>query len=728
VADARHQPEPEYRAIFDASSDGLVINDPVTGVVLEANAAFCRMHGYEDMVGLHPTVFVHPAHHHLLAEYVSIGQAGGEFRRRAQDVRRDGSVFDVEVFGRGFTYHGQLALLGVVRDVTEQVHAYRLLEERVVERTREIERRREVAEGMREILAVVNSQRSLDDILAFLVTQASRILGSAASAIYLPEVSDGQTVLAVRAFHGLDENYAAVKIPSGRAGTGLAFELRRPVGVYDVAAAMPVDPSEARGLELEYFPSHIRAVRMSPGERVLWRGAPVSGYRAALAVPLSAKDDRLGVLTLYYRAPREFSDEEVWLATAFADQAALAVENARLFTQSERQRRQMEILYRADEMLHRSLQLQDVLRALVEVATDVLGADKTSVLIWDAAHEHLVIGAARGYAPETLARLVFNPGEGIAGRVAVSGQPMMVDDSHTDPRTAPRINAITAPEEIRSYVCVPIVVKGEVFAVFSVNYYQPQQFSDDDLRPLEALAQRAAVAIQNAELYERAQHAAVLEERQRLARELHDAVTQTLFSASLIAEVLPRLWDRDPTQVRPRLEELRRLSRGALAEMRTLLVELRPAALADMQLGDLLRQLAEATTSRGSVLVDVELDGEPARLPPEVNVGLYRLAQEALNNVSRHAEARHAWVRLRSQPGWLDLQIRDDGCGFNPDPALIPPGHFGMRIMRERAEALNLTLEVASQAGIGTTINIGWQTATQRSAVGRQQVGDGQLS
>jgi signal transduction histidine kinase len=386
----------------------------------------------------------------------------------------------------------------------------------------------------------------------------------------------------------------------------------------------------------------------------------------------------------------------------------------------------MEMLYRADEMLHRSLKLQDVLRALVEVVTDVLGADKASVLVWDATHEHLIVGAARGYAPETLARLTFNPGEGIAGRVAVSGEPLLVNDARSDPRTAPRINAITAPEEIRSYACVPIVLKGEVFGVFSVNYYQPQAFDDEDLRPLEALAQRAAVAIQNAELYERAQHAAVLEERQRLARELHDAVTQTLFSASLIAEVLPRLWDRDQTQVRPRLEELRRLCRGALAEMRTLLVELRPAALADMQLGDLLRQLAEATTSRGSVLVEVELDGEPPRLPPELNVGLYRLAQEALNNVSRHADARHAWVRLRSQADWLDLQVRDDGCGFNPDPALIPPGHFGMRIMRERADALDLTLEVESQVGIGTTVRIAWRTSSQPSAISHQQARAGQ--
>jgi signal transduction histidine kinase len=124
---------------------------------------------------------------------------------------------------------------------------------------------------------------------------------------------------------------------------------------------------------------------------------------------------------------------------------------------------------------------------------------------------------------------------------------------------------------------VPIRAGDEIFGVFGVNYCAPHDFSAKEQRVLEALAQRAGLAIQNARLYEQAQHVAVLEERQRLARELHDAVTQTLFSASLIAEVAPRIWEKDPRDGRARLEELRTLTRGALAEMRALLLELRPA-------------------------------------------------------------------------------------------------------------------------------------------------------
>ena len=177
--------ESAYRAIFEASSDGLVISDADTGIVLAANPAFCRMHGYDQMVGLHPTVFIHPDSYHLFDAYVRAIRNGLEFRTRAQDVRRDGTIFDVEVVGRGFVYQGQFALLGVVRDMTEHVRAYHDLEERVAERTREIERRREVAEALSELLSVVNSRRALDDMLSAIMGQAARLLDSDAEALYL---------------------------------------------------------------------------------------------------------------------------------------------------------------------------------------------------------------------------------------------------------------------------------------------------------------------------------------------------------------------------------------------------------------------------------------------------------------------------------------------------------------------------------------------------------------
>jgi signal transduction histidine kinase len=208
-------------------------------------------------------------------------------------------------------------------------------------------------------------------------------------------------------------------------------------------------------------------------------------------------------------------------------------------------------------------------------------------------------------------------------------------------------------------------------------------------------------------LAEQAAKVAVTAERSRLARELHDAVSQTLFSASLIADVLPRIWERDAEEGARRLEEVRQLSRGALAEMRALLLELRPSALVDADVGDLLRQLGEAAAGRARLPVDVAVAGGCSDMTPEVKVAIYRIAQEALNNVTKHAGASQAAISLRCGHGWIELHVRDDGRGF--DVGNIPPDHLGVGIMRERADAIGASLEISSGVGEGTEIAFVWQ-------------------
>jgi signal transduction histidine kinase len=200
---------------------------------------------------------------------------------------------------------------------------------------------------------------------------------------------------------------------------------------------------------------------------------------------------------------------------------------------------------------------------------------------------------------------------------------------------------------------------------------------------------------------------ATLEERQRLARELHDAVTQTLFSSALIADVLPELWAIDRTEGEQRLAQLGRLTRGALAEMRTLLVELRPGALAELPLPDLLYQLADATAGRSMLDVKVLVEGQRrARLPEEVHLAVYRMAQEALNNVIKHARARRARVALRFERRGLVLEVQDDGIGF--EPRRIPAGHMGIGIMRERAQSIGARLNIRSSRGGRTCLQLRW--------------------
>ena len=256
---------------------------------------------------------------------------------------------------------------------------------------------------------------------------------------------------------------------------------------------------------------------------------------------------------------------------------------------------------------------------------------------------------------------------------------------------------------IRSWMGVPLIVKGRLIGMVSLDHYQPDYYSQDHSSLLMAFAELAAIAIENARLYERAQQSAAEKERNRLARDLHDAVTQTLFSASLIADILPRLWERDPEQGKQRLEELRDLTRGALAEMRTLLMELRPATLTERSLGKLLRQLTQAVGGRSRISIELIIEGD-SPLPPKIQVALYRMVQESLNNVIKHAAANHAVVWLAFHPDHVYLSVKDDGQGF--DPAKIPIQSLGLGILRERASRIDAGLEINSEIGTGTEIVI----------------------
>jgi len=239
-----------------------------------------------------------------------------------------------------------------------------------------------------------------------------------------------------------------------------------------------------------------------------------------------------------------------------------------------------------------------------------------------------------------------------------------------------------------------------------------EKLAAQEAKYLRQLEQRIAerteeLNLANERLREKAAQDAVTAERTRLARDLHDAVTQTLFSTTLIADVLPQIWEMNPAEGHRRLEEVRQLTRGALAEMRTLLVELRPNALVEVPLPTLLRQLTEAMIGRSRINIQLSTEGEH-KLPADVQVGLYRLAQEALNNVVKHAKASQAVVFLRMGET-VRMTIADDGVGF--DPSTITADHLGIKIMRERAEAMDAKLSIYSEPGEGTQISVVWEAS-----------------
>jgi PAS domain S-box-containing protein len=202
-----------------------------------------------------------------------------------------------------------------------------------------------------------------------------------------------------------------------------------------------------------------------------------------------------------------------------------------------------------------------------------------------------------------------------------------------------------------------------------------------------------------------------MEERNRLARDLHDAVSQTLFSASIIADVLPKLWERNPEEGRKRLEEIRQLTRGALAEMRTLLLELRPVALKDAELADLLKQLGESINGRARIPVKIDIRGK-CELEPDVKTALYRIAQEALNNVAKHSGASQAEVEMDCQDNTVSMSISDNGKGFAREN--VRAQSLGLGIMNERAKEINAELNVDSREGQGTSITVKWTRPGQQ--------------
>jgi two-component system nitrate/nitrite sensor histidine kinase NarX len=270
-------------------------------------------------------------------------------------------------------------------------------------------------------------------------------------------------------------------------------------------------------------------------------------------------------------------------------------------------------------------------------------------------------------------------------------------------------------EEIKSYlsqlgfqllVYVPIVSKGRELGFFILGKHGSGKPSPEELSLLNSISKQVGVAMENARLYEQAEQTATTAERGRLARELHDAVTQTLFSANLIADVIPRIWKRNPDEGMQNLEELRQLTRGALAEMRTLLLEMRPESLERPDLKSLLAQLADAFIGRVRIPLDLQIHGD-YELPREVKIVFYRVAQEALNNIAKHSGAQQVGLRLECTQTKVYLCIQDDGLGF--DVGSIPPNHIGIAIMQERANSIGADLLIKSQPGQGTTIELSWR-------------------
>jgi signal transduction histidine kinase/PAS domain-containing protein len=275
--------------------------------------------------------------------------------------------------------------------------------------------------------------------------------------------------------------------------------------------------------------------------------------------------------------------------------------------------------------------------------------------------------------------------------------------------------------DIQLAMLAPMIIGQSLFGVLGIlGSSSSQDFILQQTDLIERMALDLASLFQDAVLLDQTLALVALDERNRLARDLHDSVTQVLFTATLLTEVMPQIWRRDPEQGFQTLEKLRLLTRGALAEMRTMLIELRPSAVINTPLSELLAQLTEAITSRSGVPFQLFIEQIPL-LPDDVQMNFYRIAQEALNNVVKHAQARHVSVSLNetqvptgeagSSERIVKLVIQDDGVGFYP--GTIQAGHLGIGIMRERAAAIQASLSLESEPGHGTRVSLAWNSESR---------------
>src|SRR5437870_3027593 len=293
---------------------------------------------------------------------------------------------------------------------------------------------------------------------------------------------------------------------------------------------------------------------------------------------------------------------------------------------------------------------------------------------------------------------------GLLGAMLTETAPYRTSDIRTDPRFQwwppphPRMS---------SFLGVPILAKGRVIAAFYLtDKIGADEFSEDDQAAVEMLAAHAAIAIENARLFERSRELSVVEERTRLARELHDSVSQTLFSISLVAEAAATLVHRDAAKAKTQLEGLREMARAATQEMRSLIFELRPADLDAEGLVATLRKHIDVLRRVYPMRIEFK-ENVAARPPPAVEREVYRIAQEALNNAIKHSQADRIDVELSSRDAMISLLVADDGKGFEPKAAELRATKLGITSMEERAESINGVLRIeSSEAGTRVELEV----------------------
>jgi len=437
-----------------------------------------------------------------------------------------------------------------------------------------------------------------------------------------------------------------------------------------------------------------------------------SRTRSELTVPITVKGKTIGVLDAQSEQLDDFDQTDMELMQSLANQTGIAIENARLFAETQRLLKKTEqraneltIINSVQQGLASKLDVQSIYDLVGDKFRDIFDAQVVMISTYDRQsnsieHRYAIERGARVYSPGT------HPPGGFRSKIIHTREPLLVNTNVAE--EAGRLGQPTLPGTTtpKSWLGVPMLVGAEVTGILSVqNVDQENAFDESDVHLLQTFAASMSIALENARLYEQARHLAILEERQRLGRELHDSVTQSLYGINLYAEAAGgQIAAERYDQVRQYLADIQNTAQESLAEMRLLIYELRPPILEREGLVAALQNRLYSVENRAGLKFDLKSNLE-VRLPLVMEEGFYRIAHEALNNTLKHSHARNVWISILQNQGTTTMEITDDGIGFEPD-SVSREGCLGMISMRERALVHGWTFSLDSSPGNGTRIRV----------------------
>jgi signal transduction histidine kinase len=575
------------------------------------------------------------------------------------------------------------------------------LEQRVQERTHQLA-------TLNAIAAVVSSSLDLEEILSSALDQVMNVLDMEFGVGYRLE---GDPI------RSADLLYLDALI-----WRGLSDDLIRTLGRWPLRGSVFLQSHATTGHPRVWEPEGIGL------EPELVQALLKEGFRQAVSIPLLAKGRLVGVINIATGRVRTFTHEQLSLLAAIGQQVGLAVENARLYEaeqerreEAERRRKVAEGMREMLAVLNSQQSLPEMLDFVVRQACGLLGCDATAIERLESQEGPLHIQSACGLDTELVSSLVFPLNLSATGQAVRERRPITIPDTaaHTAgvtrqydwPPEPQRALLQQHVEQFPSLLTLPLVVRGEDYGALTFYYREPRRFAEEDVQLAQAIADQAALAIESARLRTQAEQAAALAERSRLARELHDSVTQSLYSVTMYTEAAARLLTTgQEAPAAEYLRDARDTAQEALREMRLLIFELRPLALEESGLAGALQMRLDAVEKRGGVQAELRVEGvegmaDAEWLPLAIQQELYHIAQEALNNSLKHAKAQHLQVRLQLKGAVVRLEISDDGVGFDPTTA-GERGGLGLRGMRERVQRIGGQLQIESAPDQGTRVTV----------------------